>query len=244
MRILAAGNIPDRLPTTLEFLNSLVLSEICFGNLREVSCALCLLIRSSPNLQKLKVELYCSTTVDDAVVEFLEAQDFSDISLKKLREVEMLTFDDSKPEMEFVKLLLVKSPLLKTMHIRLKRGDSTSGFKILKEVIQFQRASSTAAIICSGPDEEILIKPVNEVQQWCFGMLKDLNDAADSTSSSPAMLKFGHKELLSGEFLDLMVLRMNSLQKMLELISFLGTFRDKDKAKEEIVALSLEFRPS
>ena len=56
--------------------------------------------------------------------------------------------------------------------------------------------------------KEILIKPVNEVQQWCFGMLKDLNDAADSTSSSPAMLKFGHKELFSGEFLDLMVLRM------------------------------------
>lgn len=37
------------------------------------------------------------------------------------------------------------------------------------------------------------LKLVNEVQQWCFGMLKDLNDAADRTSC-PAMLKFDQKK--------------------------------------------------
>ncbi|KAM4111786.1 hypothetical protein ACJW30_05G092500 [Castanea mollissima] len=60
----AAGNIPDRLPATLEFLKTVVLSKICFGSLREVSCALSL-VRSSPNLQKLKVELNYGATADE-----------------------------------------------------------------------------------------------------------------------------------------------------------------------------------
>ncbi|GMY26730.1 F-box/FBD/LRR-repeat protein At1g13570-like isoform X1 [Fagus crenata] len=145
---LAAGNIPDRLPATLEFLKTLVLSEICFGVLREASCALCL-IRSSPNLEKLKFKVNHGATADEvkAVVEYMKAQDFSDMSLNKLREVKMLSFSGSKPEMEFVKLLLDKSPLLKTMHIHPKRGDSLTGFRILKEVTRFRRASSTAEII-------------------------------------------------------------------------------------------------
>ncbi|XP_075665513.1 F-box/FBD/LRR-repeat protein At1g13570-like [Castanea sativa] len=142
----AAGNIPDRLPATLEFLKTVVLSKICFGSLREVSCALCL-IRSSPNLQKLKLN-YGATADENAAVEFLETLHFLDISLKKLREVEMLTFDDSKPVMAFAKLLLVKSPLLEKMYIQLKKNRSTKRFKILKEVIRFPRASSIAEIIC------------------------------------------------------------------------------------------------
>ena len=82
-----------------------------------------------------------------AVVEYMKAQDFSDMSLNKLQEVKMLSFSGSKPEMEFVKLLLDKSPLLKTMHIHPKRGDTLTGFRILKEVTRFRRASSTAEII-------------------------------------------------------------------------------------------------
>lgn len=75
------------------------------------------------------------------------------MSLNKLREIQLLIFDNSKPEMEFVKLLLVKSPLLEKMCIKLKVSDITKGFRVLKEVIRFRRASSTAEIIVLGEGE-------------------------------------------------------------------------------------------
>ncbi|KAH7833861.1 hypothetical protein Vadar_010518 [Vaccinium darrowii] len=49
----AAGNVPKRLPNTLNQLKVLALSDVCYANLDHVSWALCLL-RSSPNLHKLK----------------------------------------------------------------------------------------------------------------------------------------------------------------------------------------------
>ncbi|KAL0011141.1 hypothetical protein SO802_006249 [Lithocarpus litseifolius] len=47
---------------------------------------------------------YGAAADENAAVEFLETQDFLDISLKKLREVEMLTFDDSKPAVALTSL--------------------------------------------------------------------------------------------------------------------------------------------
>ncbi|KAG6708748.1 hypothetical protein I3843_06G090700 [Carya illinoinensis] len=126
-QILAAGNVPDRLPANLKYLRTLELPALRFEFLSEIPCALCL-IRSSPNLQKLRLaDFYTESTADDVktVDEFLESQDFSDISLNKLREVDMRINDGLKPEMEFVKLLLVKSPVLETMHIRQCDGDFT-----------------------------------------------------------------------------------------------------------------------
>ncbi|XP_035542587.1 F-box/FBD/LRR-repeat protein At1g13570-like isoform X2 [Juglans regia] len=156
-QFLAAGNVPDRLPANLKYLKTLELPALRFEFLREFSCALCL-IRSSPNLQKLRlgVGYTKSDTADNVktVDKFVESQDFSDISLNKLREVEMQINDFSKPEMEFVKLLLVKSPLLETMHIRQRDGDFYNGYRILKEVTRFRRASSTAEIIYFGPNEK------------------------------------------------------------------------------------------
>lgn len=52
-KLLAVGNVPEKLPTMLNNLRSLELSEISFTVMDELSSALCL-IRSSPNLQKLK----------------------------------------------------------------------------------------------------------------------------------------------------------------------------------------------
>lgn len=143
----------DRLPANLKYLKTLDFTGIRFEFLREVSCALCL-IRSSPNLQKLRLTFHYtkSDTADDeeAVDKFLDSQDFSDIFLNKLREVEMKINDCSKPGMEFVRLLLVKSPLLETMHIR-HNGDYYNGYRILQKGKRFPRASSTAEIIYFNP---------------------------------------------------------------------------------------------
>ncbi|KAG5521446.1 hypothetical protein RHGRI_033864 [Rhododendron griersonianum] len=49
----AASNAPERLPSTLNQLKVLALSDVCYSNLDYVSWALCLL-KSSPNLHKLQ----------------------------------------------------------------------------------------------------------------------------------------------------------------------------------------------
>ncbi|KAF5727782.1 hypothetical protein HS088_TW22G01479 [Tripterygium wilfordii] len=56
IKYLSVGNIPLRLPTTLNRLKSLELPAIYFNCIDDVRFALCL-IKSSPNLKKLKIEV-------------------------------------------------------------------------------------------------------------------------------------------------------------------------------------------
>ncbi|KAA8529248.1 hypothetical protein F0562_033953 [Nyssa sinensis] len=144
---LAAGGILKRLPTTLDQLKILKLSYICFEELEEVACAL-LLIKSSPNLQKVKIVAFAGTdSVTDTVLEFLNAQGYSDVSWNQLREVEMQCISGMKNELGFIKLLLAKSPMLESMLIEPNsKVDADKGFRILKEVIRFPRASPKAEI--------------------------------------------------------------------------------------------------
>uniref|UniRef100_A0A5B6ZGW5 F-box domain-containing protein n=1 Tax=Davidia involucrata TaxID=16924 RepID=A0A5B6ZGW5_DAVIN len=153
VKSLAAGGIPERLPTTLDHLKILKLSNICFGVLNEVACAL-LLIRSSPNLHKVTIKAFGSTIdVTNPVLEFLNVQGYSDVSLNQLREVEMLSISGMKTELEFIKLLLAKSPMLQNMLIEPDSGKVVDkGLMILKEVIQFRRASPNAEIMYKDPN--------------------------------------------------------------------------------------------
>ncbi|XP_038693844.1 F-box/FBD/LRR-repeat protein At5g44980-like [Tripterygium wilfordii] len=73
IKYLSVGNIPLRLPTTLNRLKSLELPAIYFNCIDDVRFALCL-IKSSPNLKKLKIELF--QTMDDnidPILQLLEA---------------------------------------------------------------------------------------------------------------------------------------------------------------------------
>ncbi|KAJ0549107.1 putative F-box domain, FBD domain, leucine-rich repeat domain superfamily [Helianthus annuus] len=78
------------------------------------------LIRSFPNLEKLKLEL---SVDDDLFDEFIAGSitfdDYSDIMLEHLNELEILHFSDADNELDFVKLILAKSPVLKKVRILL-----------------------------------------------------------------------------------------------------------------------------
>ncbi|GMP58376.1 hypothetical protein CsSME_00022065 [Camellia sinensis var. sinensis] len=141
VRYMAAGGISKRLPITLSHLTILVLYGICLGEPDEVSIVLCL-IRSSPNLAKFKIEVY-----NDDPVELLEAQDWSDVSSNQLREVEMKNMSGTRCELEFIKLLLAKSPMLETVLIEPNLDkDVDKGLRILKELTRFRRLSPQAEI--------------------------------------------------------------------------------------------------
>ncbi|GMP58371.1 hypothetical protein CsSME_00022062 [Camellia sinensis var. sinensis] len=121
LRYMSAGGVPKRLPTTLNNLKFLYLNQICFGQLNEILVFLCL-IRSSPNLVKIRILVHTDETADDVidnpVLKLLEKQDWSDVSLNQLRAVEMYDISIMRSELEFIKLLLAKSPMLETMIIK------------------------------------------------------------------------------------------------------------------------------
>ncbi|KAA8529249.1 hypothetical protein F0562_033952 [Nyssa sinensis] len=159
LKSLAAGGIPERLPTTLDHLKILKLSDMSFGELDVVACAL-LLIRSSPNLNKVIIEvstelyLFSSTnSVTDTVLEFLKVQGYSDVSWSQLREVEMRSIHGLKTELELIKLLLANSPVLENILIEPHKEVANKGLMILKEVTRFRRASPNAEITYRDPNE-------------------------------------------------------------------------------------------
>ncbi|XP_059650291.1 F-box/FBD/LRR-repeat protein At1g13570-like [Cornus florida] len=154
MKFLTMGGVPERLLFTLDHLKVLQLNEIYFGEIVEVSFALCL-IKSSPNLKKIEIEVF--TSKDGApgplVLEFLEMQDYSDASLKQLREVKMRFISGTRPELEFIKLILAKSPMLESMLIEsnTKKIDD-NGVAILTELTRFRRISPNVEIIYKAAD--------------------------------------------------------------------------------------------
>ncbi|KAL7260869.1 hypothetical protein ACSBR1_006522 [Camellia fascicularis] len=92
--------------------------------------------------------------IKDPVVEYLQAQDFTNLSLNQLRKVKMQHFSGFEPEMHFIKILLAHSTILKKMTILANQGTSDGkGFTILKELTRFPRASPKAEVIYLNPDE-------------------------------------------------------------------------------------------
>ncbi|GMP58388.1 hypothetical protein CsSME_00022071 [Camellia sinensis var. sinensis] len=62
--------------------------------------------------------------IKDPVVEYLQAQDFTNLSLNQLRKLKMQHFSGFEPEMHFVKILLAHSTILKKMTILANQGTS------------------------------------------------------------------------------------------------------------------------
>ncbi|CAI9766952.1 unnamed protein product [Fraxinus pennsylvanica] len=125
MKILAAGQVQTRLPATLVHLKILSLFYICLDSSEDLSYVL-FLFRSSPNIEKLKLQILHRPYVD------------------------------ALPEMTLIKLLLEKSPKLDRMVIRLKwplEKLADKGFGILIKTNKFERASPNAKVIFKALDE-------------------------------------------------------------------------------------------
>ncbi|KAK4359812.1 hypothetical protein RND71_022041 [Anisodus tanguticus] len=102
---------------------------------------------TSPCLQDLEVEV--STDKSDDKIDEVSAN-FSDVTLNHVRTVKVKGIIDTKLEMELIKFVLAKSPVLVRMLIEpdLYSVNKEKGIKILAELSAFQRASRKAEIEC------------------------------------------------------------------------------------------------
>ncbi|XP_042757508.1 FBD-associated F-box protein At5g56370 [Lactuca sativa] len=117
-----SNSMPHMLPISLVHLRILDLG-VCFLELSFVLCV----ISSSPNLEKIKVEIcwdHDRRCVEQAFDNLPDIQDYLGLNLDHLKELEITSFHNYAPEMEFLKLIMAKSPLLKKARIEL--DDSVS----------------------------------------------------------------------------------------------------------------------
>ncbi|XP_052188100.1 F-box/FBD/LRR-repeat protein At1g13570-like [Diospyros lotus] len=156
LELISAGGVPERLPNTLSNLKILELSFISFQRMFEVSSIFCL-IRSSPHLEKLKIGVLVDGIEHvNNVANFIAVEGWlADISLNKLKEVEMQEVWGTRAELEFIKLLLGKSPALEKIVIGTNELFGHEALKFLHEVMRFRRLSPLAEVYYSNPDEDL-----------------------------------------------------------------------------------------
>lgn len=141
---ITASGLPTSLPATLNNLKNLRLHNTCFDEQDEVSFLICL-FRSSPNLKEVTISAFLEApSAIPIVLDFSEVYGCSDVTLNQLRKVNMQDVSGTKPELEFIKLLLAKSPKLDTMLIKLKSQNVADELRIVKELTRLRRASPQA----------------------------------------------------------------------------------------------------
>ena len=78
---------------------------------------------------------------------FLGTQYFSNTTFDELRVVRIRQYGGTQAEMEFVRFILARSPLLQRVEIHLAEMDIKEEVRSLKELSQLQRASPTAKLV-------------------------------------------------------------------------------------------------
>ncbi|KAI7724942.1 hypothetical protein M8C21_005495 [Ambrosia artemisiifolia] len=134
-------SVSQELPTSL-----IHLKYFCFKDTNRVELcglrALLVFIKCSPNLEKIKLEMHygfmCHQTYS------LALEEYSDVWLEHLNEFEMERFNNTEPEMDFVKFILARSPKLKKVTITCIRyvgHRMESEMQMLKTLLQAPRVS-------------------------------------------------------------------------------------------------------
>ncbi|XP_076935279.1 F-box/FBD/LRR-repeat protein At1g13570-like [Bidens hawaiensis] len=113
MKCCAQNGVPRVLPSALVHLKYLYINGT---DLQYGLSFILLLIRSSPNLEKLKLKV--SDQVD-CEKHSLTREDHSDIWLPRLNKFEIFNLNSEKLELDFVKFILATSPVLKKAKISL-----------------------------------------------------------------------------------------------------------------------------
>lgn len=160
LKILEPGAaIMERLMPTMEALKCLSLDNVGFYDLVQIQNVICL-IRISPNLQKLIIELEPKiksenvTNLPDSrelmvasVVQYLQSPNLIDLNFNQLKTVRIEGAVDSTA-LQFIKFLLASSPSLRKMKFsHYVINDPEEALRILAELVRFPRASTTAEII-------------------------------------------------------------------------------------------------
>ncbi|KAI3818341.1 hypothetical protein L1987_12146 [Smallanthus sonchifolius] len=148
IKFFALGVIPQKFTNAIVHLNFLCISELSFKKEDEL-CAVLLLVSRSPNIEKIKLETcsYSTRKVMSHTKDFFDLLGYSRISLEHLRELEITHFTGMKPEMDFVKVILAKSPMLEKVRLVFaEQINITDRLETLEGLLEFPRASSIAKV--------------------------------------------------------------------------------------------------
>ncbi|GJV99317.1 F-box/FBD/LRR-repeat protein [Tanacetum coccineum] len=147
VKYLATGGMSQKLPTSFANLEYLLLI-LCLTDQDEISSALCL-IRNSPNLKKLTLKFEKSDGPQISM-NYLDFHDYSAFNFDYLENLAMINFSNLDLELEFVKLIMAKSPVLEKVQIELNEAVSVAEeLKIFRDFVRlpFPRASPSAITI-------------------------------------------------------------------------------------------------
>ncbi|XP_071735674.1 F-box/FBD/LRR-repeat protein At1g13570-like [Rutidosis leptorrhynchoides] len=151
MKYLAAGGMPNKLPNSLPLKD--VGLDVCLREQDIISAALCI-IRSSPNLEKFSFSMYDNEKLPtkESSIKFVDLQDDLSLTLDHLMHIDIYCVSNKVFEMEFVKLILAKSHVLKIARVELNANVSVDEeLKIVREMNRFPRASTSAQLIIERP---------------------------------------------------------------------------------------------
>ncbi|MCD9559240.1 hypothetical protein HAX54_017098, partial [Datura stramonium] len=138
LELLTADTVPKGAPFTCLWELSL---GIDFGKQSQISCAL-QLIKSCPNLSKLQIWVCATSDNVEQVLNYLERPTCLDGPLNKLKYLTINSYECSKIELLFVKLLVARAPTLVRMCIEQEKGiNSSEEMNIAKDLMCFPRAS-------------------------------------------------------------------------------------------------------
>ncbi|XP_058735914.1 F-box/FBD/LRR-repeat protein At1g13570-like [Vicia villosa] len=151
LKYLAAGVVPVKLPTPC--INLLALSLfINFDDLKEISAALCLL-RSSPTLKSLtlyaRIEQHSAPPLTPISENYCWEDTFSKPDTPiQVRHVRMNNISGFQPELEFIRFLVLYSPVLEKIIVERNLNVGTNLFtEIIEYILQFKSASEIQVII-------------------------------------------------------------------------------------------------
>ncbi|KAH0711359.1 hypothetical protein KY289_007318 [Solanum tuberosum] len=136
--------VPNGQPSTLNCLWHLYL-DVDFSKMDQISNVL-QLIKSSPNLRKLRISVHATSDNAEAILKYLDTPSCLEQPLDKLEHIFINFFKRSKTELLFVKLLLSRTPSLLKMCI-----DQVADIDvdIALELMRFPRTSPRAELFYS-----------------------------------------------------------------------------------------------
>ncbi|KAK6775025.1 hypothetical protein RDI58_026026 [Solanum bulbocastanum] len=144
LELLSARIVPNGNFSTLNCLWHLYLG-VDFSNMGQIFNVL-QLIKSSPNLSKLRISVHATSDNAEAILKFLDTPSCLERPLDKLKHVAINSFSSSKTELLFVKLLLSRTPSLLKMCIDQLADIDVD---IALELMRFPRASPRAELFYS-----------------------------------------------------------------------------------------------
>ncbi|XP_071734678.1 F-box/FBD/LRR-repeat protein At1g13570-like [Rutidosis leptorrhynchoides] len=148
---LHVGRMLNKLPTLVHL--KCVRLHVCLKEHNVISSVLCI-IMSSPNLKTLKLRMDDDEKLQthESSIKFDDLQNDSSLTLDHLQHFDVLNFRNIVYGMEFVKLIMAKSHVLKKARIWLNpRVPIYQELKILRDMNRFPRASPSAELIIEKP---------------------------------------------------------------------------------------------